>query len=74
MHYKILLTQSFRNDLDSALHYITTKLMNNIAASNLLKKTKETISALSDTPAAFPVYHGASKINLSTDIFWSGIT
>ena len=62
MHYKILLTQSFRNDLDSALHYITTKLLNNIAASNLLKKTKETINMLTDNPSAFPVYHGTSNI------------
>ena len=61
MHYKILLTQSFRNDLDNALQYITTKLLTHIAATNLLKKTKETINMLSDTPAAFPVYHGTSN-------------
>lgn len=62
MHYKILLTKSFENDLDNALSYITTKLLNRIAAKNLLQKTKETINILSDTPSAFPVYHGTSNI------------
>lgn len=62
MHYKILLTQSFENDLDNTLSYITTKLLNRIAANNLLKKTKETIDMLTDNPSAFPVYHGTSNI------------
>ena len=62
MHYKILLTKSFENDLDNALSYITTKLLNRIAAKNLLQKTKETINMLSDNPSAFPVYHGTSTI------------
>ena len=47
MHYKILLTKSFENDLDNALSYITTKLLNRIAAKNLLQKSKETINMLS---------------------------
>ena len=55
MHYKILLTKSFERDLDNTLFYITTKLLNRIAAKNLLKKTKDTINML-------PVYHGTSNI------------
>ena len=48
MHYKILLTKSFERDLDNTLFYITTKLLNRIAAKNLLKKTKDTIKLRSD--------------------------
>ena len=55
MHYKILLTKSFERDLDNTLFYITTKLLNRIAAKNLLKKTKDTINMLTDNPSAFPV-------------------
>ena len=62
MNYKILLTKSFENDLDNALSYITTKLLNRIAAKNLLQKTKETINMLSANPFVFPVYHGTSNI------------
>ena len=62
MHYKILLTKSFEKDLDNALSYITTKLLNRIAARNLLQKTRENINMLSDNPSAFPVYHGTSTI------------
>lgn len=62
MHYKILLTKSFERDLDNTLFYITTKLLNRIAAKNLLKKTKDTINMLTDNPSAFPVYHGTSNV------------
>lgn len=55
MHYKILLTKSFERDLDNTLFYITTKLLNRIAAKNLLKKTKDTINMLTDNPSAFPL-------------------
>ena len=48
MHYKILLTKSFERDLDNTLFYITTKLLNRIAAKNLLKKTKDTINMHTD--------------------------
>lgn len=53
MHYKILLTKSFERDLDNTLFYITTKLLNRIAAKNLLKKTKDTINMLTDNPSVF---------------------
>lgn len=62
MHYKILLTKSFENDLDNALSYITTKLLNRIAAKNLLQKTKDNIRFLSENPSSFPVYHGTSNV------------
>lgn len=57
MEYKLFITQSFANDLDSALEYISLKLVNPTAAGKLLDLVQRDISDICDNPYMHPKYH-----------------
>ena len=57
MNYKIVVTQSFEEDIDLVLSYITKILGNPIAAKNLLEEIETIFNGLSDYPYAFPVWN-----------------
>ena len=57
MAYKLIITQSFEDDLDEVLYYISRKLYNPSAAKRLLNKTKEVISHIEDNPLLYTLYH-----------------
>jgi len=55
--YKTILSEAFEKDLDSTLTYIRNVLFNDSAADNLLDKTEETVSRISENPFIYPLYH-----------------
>lgn len=57
MAYKLIFSESFYNDLDEAMSYISNKLYNPSAANRLLSDTQKSISQLSDNPFMYPLYH-----------------
>lgn len=57
MTYKLIFSESFCNDLDEAMSYISNKLYNPSAADRLLADTQKSIAALSDNPFMYPLYH-----------------
>lgn len=56
MTYRLEISKSFENDLDSVILYIAQRLANKIAAKNLLDKTQETIDIINENPLLFPLY------------------
>lgn len=44
MEYRLIIAESFQQDLDSVLSYISVKLKNPIAAQNLLIKIEKTVN------------------------------
>ena len=54
MAYKLVISQSFENDLDETLNYISNKLYNPLSAQNLLNKTEKIISNINDDPFLYP--------------------
>ncbi|MBQ3567099.1 MAG: type II toxin-antitoxin system RelE/ParE family toxin [Oscillospiraceae bacterium] len=57
MKYKTIVAESFKDDLDSALSYISHKLLNPIAARNLLIKTEKVVTEITENPLLFPTFH-----------------
>lgn len=57
MEYKLIIAESFQQDLDSVLSYISVKLRNPIAAQNLLIKVEKIVNEISENPLLFPVFH-----------------
>lgn len=56
MTYKIYLTESFEQDLDSILDYIINTLSSPIAAKNLYHRVKQQLLSVSQFPDMFPFY------------------
>lgn len=57
MEYNLIIAESFQQDLDSVLSYISVKLRNPIAARNLLIKVEKTVNEINENPLLFPVFH-----------------
>ncbi len=57
MEYKTIIAESFKQDLDSTLSYISLKLRNSIASRNLLMKTEKIITEITENPLLFPAFH-----------------
>ncbi len=57
MTYKIFVTQNFELDLDAALSYSSDKLMNPVAAKNLLQLTEKAVSQIGENPTLYALYH-----------------
>ena len=57
MTYKIVTSETFEDDLDNALKYISRRLYNPNAAKMLLKNLDNTISLIEENPMLFPLYH-----------------
>lgn len=57
MVYRLIITQSFEDDLDSVLQYISQNLHSPIAANRLLNKVSEITSSIHDNPFLYPKYH-----------------
>lgn len=54
MAYDLVISQSFENDLDETLNYISNKLYSPLSAQNLLNKTEKIISNINDNPFLYP--------------------
>ena len=54
MSYKYELTDLVINDIDEALYYISTKLCNKKAASNLMEDIEKSIQNICLFPKAYP--------------------
>lgn len=57
MAYKLIISQSFEDDLDNILSYIYHKLYNPAAATRLLSKAEEIVSYIVENPFLYPLYH-----------------
>ena len=57
MDYKPIISQSFADDLDDTLNYITHKLCSPAAAHKLLGRAEETVSFIKGDPFLYPLYH-----------------
>ncbi len=63
MEYRLIIAESFQQDLDSVLSYISVKLRNPIAAQNLLIKIEKTVNEINENPLLFPFFHIPSIAN-----------
>lgn len=57
MAYKIIVTESFKTDLNEIMEYISHKLQSQAAAKHLLESTEKSIDFLKDNPFLYPLYH-----------------
>lgn len=57
MAYKLVISQSFADDLDDILSYISNKLYNHTAAKRLLANAEDVVSYIKDNPFLYPLYH-----------------
>ncbi|MBQ8781312.1 MAG: type II toxin-antitoxin system RelE/ParE family toxin [Oscillospiraceae bacterium] len=57
MAYKLVISQSFADDLDDVLNCISHKLYNPTAANTLLANADEVVSYIKDNPFLYPLYH-----------------
>ncbi|MGN1417631.1 MAG: type II toxin-antitoxin system RelE/ParE family toxin [Oscillospiraceae bacterium] len=57
MEYKLVITQSFEDDLDEALDYISHKLQNPAAANRLLGNAEKIVARIEENPMLYPLYH-----------------
>ncbi|MCH5348042.1 MAG: type II toxin-antitoxin system RelE/ParE family toxin [Oscillospiraceae bacterium] len=57
MEYKLIITQNFKDDLDSILEYISQQLFNSSAADRLMKKAEEKVRSIKENPFLYPIYH-----------------
>lgn len=57
MAYKLVISQSFADDLDDVLSYISDSLYNPTAANRLLGKVEKVITYIRDNPFLYPLYH-----------------
>ena len=57
MEYKLIVAQSFEDDLDNVLAYISETLFNPTAASRLFKAVEEKVRLVHENPLLYPLYH-----------------
>lgn len=57
MTYRLDISQSFEDDLDSSLDYISHKPHSPVAAKSLLRSTEEKLKLIHDNPQLYPLYH-----------------
>ena len=57
MAYKLIVSQSFADDLDGILGYISYKLYNPMAATRLIANAEEVVSCIKENPFLYPLYH-----------------
>ncbi len=56
MAYKVVITESFENDLDLVTAYLSQTLQNPAAAGKLLKKAEETVRLIAEHPFMFSLF------------------